>query len=181
MGKGCWVWVTLLVAPALVSASQAPTGQAWPAKKPASKAKVLYNEDLERLRSRALNVVGPAAAAATTEAAPAEGEGEAGAESAPGGEERTSLPAKETTAEHWQERLKPLRDELAKTEQQIQQLRRSSGQAASNTIDFLGSNPGVQVEDTLRRLEQRRAQLQQEIESVQLEAKRKGIPPGKLR
>ena len=140
--------------------------------------KLWTNDDLELLVSRSAPVSVVGTAPVGEEAAPSEAE-------APGepaaGEKPTPLPPKEDTAEYWQERLKPLREELAQLEQQIQQLRRGQGQAGSNAVNIMGSNPGVQVEDTLRRLEQRRAQLQQEIEAIQLEAKRKGIPPGYVR
>jgi len=79
------------------------------------------------------------------------------------------------------ERLAPLRAELAQIEQQLTELRSNQGKAASNTLDINTNAPGADVQDTIRRLEQRRTQLQQQIEDVQLEAKRKGIAPGRLR
>lgn len=145
--------------------------------------KVWTNDDLELLREKApVSVMGTARAAAPaaaeaeaqTEAA-AEGEAEAaGAEAVPG-------PPKEQTREYWQERLQPLRDELNRLEQQIQQLRRGQGQAASNAINVTASNPGVQVEDTIRQLERRRTQVQQQIADIQAEARRAGVPPGYTR
>jgi len=133
--------------------------------------KVWTNEDLARLGGD-ISVVGgsrPAAAAAG-------GEGEAAGE-----EESKPEPPKETTVEYWQERLAPLRAELAQVEQQLNQLRSNQGRAASNTLDLNTDAAGVDVQDTIRRLEERRRQLQQQIEDIQLEAKRKGIAPGRLR
>ena len=139
--------------------------------------KVWYNEDLERLGGSGVSVLGSASAAASAgaeggEAAPAEGEA---------GEASKPEPPKEDTVEYWQERLAPLRAELAQIEQQLTQLRSGQGKAASNTLDINTNAPGADVQDTIRRLEQRRTQLQQQIEDVQLEAKRKGIAPGRLR
>lgn len=142
--------------------------------------KVWTNDDLELLKEKApVSVMGtaraaaPAAAEAEAEAV-AEGEGEAAAEPVPG-------PPKEQTREYWQERLQPLRDELGRIEQQLQRLRRGQGQAASNAVDVMGSNPGVQVEDTIRQLERRRTQVQQQIADIQAEARRAGVPPGYVR
>ena len=136
--------------------------------------KVWYNEDLERLGGSGVSVLGSASAATSAggEAAPAEGEA---------GEASKPEPPKEDTVEYWQERLAPLRAELAQIEQQLTQLRSGQGKAASNTLDINTNAPGADVQDTIRRLEQRRTQLQQQIEDAQLEAKRKGIAPGRLR
>ena len=145
-----------------------------------SRAKVWMNEDLELLRGNAISVVGSGGAAA---AAPAGGEGEAAGkgEAAPAGEETKSFPPKEDTAEYWQKRLKPVRDEMAQVDQQLQQLRAGQGQAASNSLSLQGNAPGADVQDTIRRLERRKGELQQQIEAIQAEAKRKGISPGAVR
>ncbi|MBI4462800.1 MAG: hypothetical protein HY653_07845, partial [Acidobacteria bacterium] len=132
---------------------------------------VWTNEDLERLEGGAISVLGSARAAADEGEAV---EGEAGEESA-------SQPSKEETREYWQERLAPLRAELAQIEQQLNQLRSNQGRAASNTLDLNTDAAGVDVQDTLRRLEQRRTQIQQQIEDVQAEARRKGVPAGWVR
>lgn len=138
--------------------------------------KVWTNDDVEALREgRAVNVVGTAAAPpATTEEG---GEGE----EATGEEKPKASPPKEDTPEYWQERLKPLREELAQIDKQVQQLRAGQGKAESNAINMAAGNPGVQVEDTIHQLEKRRKEVQGQIEAVQLEAKRRGIDPGYLR
>lgn len=156
----------------------AATERANPPAETPQRPKVWTNDDLERLREEgAINVVGAAAPAAPAAGAAEEEGGEASAEEKP-----QPKPPKEETPEYWQERLKPLRDELAQIDKQLQQLRAGQkGQASSNAISLTADNPGVQVEDTIRQLEKRRTDLQQQIENIQLEAKRKGIDPGYLR
>lgn len=140
--------------------------------------KVWTNDDLEKLRgSAALSVTGAEAAAepaAQTEAAP---EGGAGAAA---GEQEEAKP-KEEDPEYWRKRLEPLRTELAQIEQQLQASRGGQGQAASNTLDLKTNAPGAEVADTVRRLERRRAEIQQEITAIQEEARRLGVPPGYVR
>lgn len=139
--------------------------------------KVWTNDDIELLKETApVSVMGSARAAA-----PAAAEAEAVAEGEAAEAEPVPGPPKEQTREYWQERLQPLRDELGRIEQQLQRLRRGQGQAASNAVDVMGSNPGVQVEDTIRQLERRRAQVQQQIADIQAEARRAGVPPGYVR
>lgn len=145
-----------------------------PSRRP--RPKVWTNDDVDALREgRAVNVVGTAAAPPA--AAEEGGEGE----EATGEEKPKPSPPKEDTPEYWQERLKPLRGELAQIDKQIQQLRAGQGKAESNAINMAAGNPGVQVEDTIRQLEKRRKEVQAQIETVQLEAKRRGIDPGYLR
>jgi hypothetical protein len=141
--------------------------------------KVWTNDDLELLKETApVSVMGTARAAAP---AAGEAEAEAVAEGEAAEAEPVPGPPKEQTREYWQERLQPLRDELNRIEQQLQRLRRGQGQAASNAVDVMGSNPGVQVEDTIQQLERRRAQVQQQIAAIQAEARRAGVPPGYVR
>ena len=137
--------------------------------------KVWFNEDLERLGGE-VSVVGSASAPAASaggEAAAAEG-GAAGGESKP-------EPPKENTAEYWQQRLAPLRAEMAQIDQQLSQFRSNQGKAASNTLDVNINAAGADVQDTIRRLEQRRTQVQQQIDDLQAEARRKGVPTGWVR
>lgn len=150
-----------------------------PATHRANRPKLWLNEDIDRLRGGgSVNVLGTASASEATSAATEEAAPE---EAAAPAEERKSLPPKEDTAEYWQEQLKPLRDELAKVEAQLQSLRQGQGKAASNQISLTTDAAGAEVQDTIRRLEQRRTELQLKIEDVQREAKRKGVPPGAVR
>ncbi len=143
--------------------------------------KVWTNDEIERLvRGDKTLIVGSMAASespspATEEAAPASSE----AAAAPA-EEAPQKP-KEQTPEYWQERMKPLREEMARVDQQLQQLRSGQNQAASNAINVNTDAPGVDVRDTIQRLEQRRADLQRQFEDLQTEARRAGVPPGWVR
>lgn len=141
---------------------------------------VWTNDELERMGGGGvISVVGGARAATS---APAESEGgeAAPAEGEAGGEAKPE-PPKEDTPEYWQERMAPLRAELAQIEQQLAQFRSNQGRAASNTLDVNANAAGVDVQDTIRRLEQRRTQVQQQIDDVQAEARRKGVPAGWVR
>jgi len=140
--------------------------------------KVWFNEDLERLGGE-VSVVGSASAPATSAGGEVEG-GEAAAEGE-AGEESKPQPPKENTREYWQERLAPLRAELAQIDQQLNQFRSNQGKAASNTLDININAAGADVQDTIRRLEQRRTQIQQQIDDVQAEARSKGVPSGWVR
>lgn len=156
------------------------TERANPRERP--RPKVWTNDELELLTGRTLvSVTGaeaaPQAPAAGAEAAAAEGKMEGEAE---GEAPKPALP-KEQDPEYWQKRLQPLRTELAQIDQQLKQTRSGQSQAASNSINLAEGNPGVQVADTLRRLEQRRAEVQREIESIQAEARRAGVSPGYVR
>jgi hypothetical protein len=142
------------------------------------KPKVWTNDEIEVLvRGQRISTVGEAVAAP----APSEGASEAGAPEGAAAEGEKALPPKEQTPEYWQERLKPLREELAKVEQELQASRSGQNQAASNAVNVNTNAPGVDVADTIARLEQRRAQLQRQVEDIQAEARRMGIPPGWVR
>ena len=138
------------------------------------KRKVWTNDDLQNLKPGApISVMGGAQPAATAAGEPGEPAAADGA--------AESAPNPEDTREYWQERLKPLREELAKIDQQSRQFRTGRGQAASNVIDINTNAGGISVADALQRLERRRAEIQQEITALQTEARRKGVPPGYVR
>ncbi|HXE75626.1 MAG TPA: hypothetical protein VNN18_08330 [Candidatus Xenobia bacterium] len=164
----------------VVATERANAGGAVPSAAESKRGpKVWTNDDIERLvRGQTIDIIGTLAPAATPaqEAAPAEGE----AAEAPAEEEQPQKP-KEQTQEYWQERMKPLREEMAKIDQQLQQLRGGQGQAVSNAINVNTNAPGVDVADTIRRLEQRRGELQRQIEDLQAEARRAGVPAGWVR
>ena len=145
--------------------------------------RIWTNDDIERLvRGERINVVGSITASGAEPAAAAEQATSAEAEAAatPAQEAQPQKP-KEQTPEYWQERAKPMREELAKVDQQLQQLRSGQGQAASNAINVNTDAPGVDVRDTIQRLEQRRAELQRQMDDLQAEARRVGVPPGWVR
>jgi len=139
------------------------------------------NDHLEILRGRAeVSVLGREG----TPASPVAGERAAAAGEEMGeGTEGEGKPqvSKEEDPEYWRKRLEPLRNELAQIEQQIQGLRSGQGRAVSNVIDLNTDAAGVDVADTIRRLERRRTEIQQQIEGIQAEARRLGVPPGYVR
>ncbi|MGH9788579.1 MAG: hypothetical protein ACRD4U_07760 [Candidatus Acidiferrales bacterium] len=161
------------------NASAAGVPGATAASEARRKPKVWSNDEIELLvRGGRISTVGEA----TIEAAPSE---EAAAAEGAAAEDAEAPPApqtpKEQTSEYWQERLKPLREEMAKVDQELQGLRSNQNRAASNAISITTNAPGVDVRDTIARLEQRRADLQRQIEDIQSEARRMGIPPGWVR
>ena len=159
-------------APAVAAPAATPSAAAR------RKPKIWSNDEIEMLvRGQKVSVLGEASAAAAfaEEAAPAE----AGAEEEAAPAE--PLPPKEQTPEYWQERLKPLREELAKVEQELQQLRSGEGRAASNAVSINANDLGPNVDDVIQQLERRRGELQQKIEGIQDEARRMGIPAGWVR
>jgi len=137
------------------------------------------NDDVEALRrSSPISVFGSEAAPA---AEPAAAEGEAAAEGAAPQKEAKPLPPKENTAEYWQQRLKPLRDEMAQIDQQLSDLRSQLGRSSSNSLSVTSASGGADVTDTIRRLEARRNEVQQQIEAVQAEARRQGFSSSAVR
>ncbi len=153
-----------------------------PAAEARRKPKVWSNDEIEALvRGQRISTVGETA----VESAPAEESATAAAatEAAPEGEAAPATPQtpKEQTPEYWQERLKPLREQQAKIDQELQGLRSGQNRAASNAVSLSTDAPGVDVRDTIARLEQRRADIQRQIEDIQTEARRQGVPPGWVR
>ena len=158
--------------------SQVDVAATETANQPPSRPRIWTNDEIELLRSGRLpGTRGGLNAFGAAPAAPSEDEeGEAEAT-----EENKALPPKETTAEYWREKIQPLRAEIANIDQEIASLRKGQSKASSNTISVNSSSSGVDVQDSIRRLEQRKASLQQQIEGLELEAKRNGVSPGELR
>ena len=141
--------------------------------------KVWTNDDIAALRGGAVSFTG--ATTAPAPAAPEGAEGAAAAEAAAAEEETVPQPPKQETREYWQERLQALQNQIQQIDQQIQSLRSGRNQADSNALSLTSGNPGVQVEDTIQRLENRRRQLQQQIADLQDEARRQGVSPSWVR
>lgn len=142
--------------------------------------KIWTNDDINALKGVPLSVTGTTPAPAAGEGA-AEGEGAGATGDAAAEGEAEPQPPKEETREYWQGRLQALQDQLQQVDQQIQSLRSGQGQAGSNALNVAGGNAGVQVEDSIRRLETRRQQLQQQIADLQDEARRQGVSPSWVR
>jgi hypothetical protein len=144
--------------------------------------KVWTNDDVVALRGGAVSFTGAMPAPAPAAAEGAEGaEGTAAAEGAAAEGEAVPQPPKEETREYWQGRLQALQEQIQQVDQELQSLRSGQGQAGSNALSVTSGNPGVQVEDTIQRLEARRQQLQQQVADLQDEARRLGVSPSWVR
>jgi hypothetical protein len=143
--------------------------------------KVWTNDDIAALRGGAVSFTGAMSAPAPAAAAAEGAEGAATAEGAAAEGEAVPQPPKEETREYWQGRLQALQNQIQQIDQEIQSLRSGQGQAGSNALSVTTGNPGVQVEDTIQRLETRRQQLQQQIADLQDEARRQGVSPSWVR
>ncbi len=137
-------------------------------------ARIWTNEDLEQLGQGPVSIVGSGRSSTAGTTASSEGTGKEGGE----GE---SLPPVEDTAEFWQGKLRALYTKIDQIDEQVESLRTGQREVASNRVSVQDDAAGVQVEDTLRRLERQKQELQEQIREVELQAKRQGIPPGKLR
>jgi hypothetical protein len=85
----------------------------------------------------------------------------------------------EEQREAWQQRLRPLRDELARVESELERMRAQT--AAQGLTLYLETSTGSPTSTLLRRLGTRAAELRQQIASLEDEAQRAGVPPGWVR
>lgn len=85
----------------------------------------------------------------------------------------------EQQREAWQDRLRPLREQLARVEAELARMRADT--ATRGLTLYPETSSGSPTSILLRRLETRAATLRQQIEAVDEEAHRAGIPPGWLR
>lgn len=139
--------------------------------------KVWTNDEIERLvRGETIDIIGTLAPPPKESEAAAEGESAAAPE-----EQSQPQPPKEQTREYWDERMKPLREDLAKVEREIQTLRSGEGRAVSNAVNINANDLGPNVDDVIRQLERRRAEIQRRIEAVQDDARRTGVPANWVR
>ncbi len=177
-----FVALSLALAPTLAGATASAQAQPSAQKSEPKKAKKVWtNDDLESLRDRpGLSVAGEAPPA--SEAPPAEGEkrakagpAEAGALAAP--------PPKEKDPKSYQKRLAPLRAELARITSEIQKVREFRAEARADQGGLvLGKAPlPLTPENQIEQLERRHRSVQQQIDEIEDEARRNGIPPGLLR
>ncbi|MDA2913230.1 hypothetical protein MYX77_04590 [Acidobacteriia bacterium AH_259_A11_L15] len=139
-------------------------------------ARIWTNEDLEQLGEAPVSIVGSGRSSTAGTTASSEGTGEEGGEG-----EGESLPPVEDTAEYWQGKLRELYTQIDQIDEQIESLRTGQGEAASNRVSVQDDAAGIDVTDTIQRFERRKQELQEEIRQVELQARRQGIPPGKLR
>jgi DNA repair exonuclease SbcCD ATPase subunit len=146
---------------------------------PAKKArKVWTNEDLEALRPGGITILKPSPAVSAKPSATSE-------EAAAKEEEKTGDEKKEGVAplEKIRKKLEPLRSELAVVEMRLQTLRGSlaSGNTTGGAINVDKAPGGLNTDNQITQLENRRSELKRQISDIEDEARRLGIPPGALR
>jgi hypothetical protein len=95
------------------------------------------------------------------------------------GPARARLLTPEEQRESWQQRLQPLRDELARAELELERMQAQA--AAQGLTLYPETSTGSPTSALLRRLETRAAELRQQIASLEDEARRAGVPPGWVR
>lgn len=108
------------------------------------------------------------------EAAPPAEEGEAEEGEAAAGEEAAEAPPEETRA-YWQDQVRAIEEEKAELQESLQELRREERAflfSHRSTADTKAKIDAVQL---------RLAELDQAMEDLRLDARRRGIPPGWLR
>ena len=168
--KTRWMILAVLAAFFAVSAAGQQQPQAPPPKKP---KKVWTNDDVEALRDKVnFSSFGEVTAAASGTSA-----SEAGTASA------AISPDQETPEQRMQKRIAALRTELATVEQEIRTIRNAStsGRTSGQKIDFNNVDAGLNTEARVAQLEQRRKQIQQQIETAEDEARRMGMSAGSIR
>ena len=164
--------LALAFGPSVALAQEKP-----PAKPPKKEKKVWTNEDLEALRARVpLSEPGPGAAAPVAAAegasageAPAAGTGEAYS--------RQNDPA------WYRQRAASLRAELERIDSEIRRLRdfKSNPSSGSAGLALGKDNLSLTPENQITQLEARRRQVQQELDDLEAEARRKGYSPSLVR
>jgi hypothetical protein len=80
--------------------------------------------------------------------------------------EEPPAPAPEETREYWQNRIRPLNEQLGRMDAQLQSLR---------------SRTGADVQAQIERVETQRARVQSQLDDIIREGRRRGVPPGWLR
>ena len=157
----------------------AGTSQPKDAKSSPPAKKVYTNDDLRSLDSGGVSVVGNNRAAAK-----------------PG--KATSADTGPKNEQYWRSRAQKLRNEMAEVDRQIAELEaanQSQRTGSGGSSNSGGTNPppapvsaytvGAHVHGNsttpLQRLQNRKAQLQQQIDQLEEEARQAGVPPGWLR
>jgi hypothetical protein len=165
---------------ALACSAPAWASQAAPPQKqpPARKAKKIWtNEDLEALRPSGVAASGtPSAAASAAE--------EAFVREAIAAKAAAEKKDKEEDpVEKLRKRLTPLRAEIDAVDAQLRSLRqnRSSGRTTGGGMDVSKTTGGMNTEDQIAQLENRRGDLLRQIAAIEDEARRAGMAPGAIR
>lgn len=171
----CTFGLALAFGPCVALAQEKP-----PAKEPPRKEKKVWtNEDLEALRATVpLSELGPGAGTPAP-AAPAEETpvGEAAAA------EKGQAYSRENDPEWYQKRAASLRAELDRIDSEIRRLQNFKSNPSSGSAGLaLGKNNlSLTPENQIEQLQARRRQVQQQLDDLEAEARRKGWAPGLTR
>jgi hypothetical protein len=174
-----WQVIGILVLGFAAVPAYGQTSQPAPAQQPAQKQpqkakKVWTNEDLAELPANA--------PVSTATAAPAPGEEKAaeGGEKAPA--KAGELPP-EKDPKTYQKKLEDLRKRLADVDAKIKATQDATSGAVdgSNAVNLNQPTPILRPADQLAAFEKERQDIQQQIDDLESEARRNGIPPGDIR
>jgi chromosome segregation ATPase len=159
----CLLAVAILLALPAMTLAQAP---------PKKAKKVWTNDDLEALRQRS-----PLSEFSTTAAAAPPAGGEAAVT------ERQPPSESQLLAEKVSKRIAGLREELATVESELASLRRAStsGATTGQGVSINVVPGGMNTQDKIQALEQKRRELQSQLSDAEDEARRMGFSPGELR
>jgi len=92
-----------------------------------------------------------------------------------GPKKETSKPSEDAAS--WRGKLQPLRDELARVEEQIAQMRA----ATTGTVPYQPGEWSGFTGNSIAQLERKRSELQRQIAEIEDEARRAGVPPAWVR
>jgi chromosome segregation ATPase len=157
-----------------------PPQQDDSSKKQDKEKKVWTNDDLKRLPDT-VNVAGqPAATSSAAEQNAATPENPNTA--SPNAAKQSSGPAQDAATEYLKQ-IAPLRQELADIDQRLNIIRQGekNGAGASDAVSLTNVPTGVDTQGEIEVLQKRRAQIAADIDNLETEAQRNGIPPGDLR
>ena len=158
--------ITLFAVLAWASAAHGQSSsppQQDPSDSPAPK-KVYTNDDLKGMQRQDVSVVG----------------------NNRGTGKSTTATAEPKNRQYWHNRAQKLRNEMAEVDRQIAQMKSPDPVTGAGLPNSPSPSPGTNATSSrpaerLQRLQNRKAQLQQQMDQLEDEARRAGIPPGWLR
>ncbi len=132
---------------------------------PMSMVERIEKDDLVEPPATAVPVPAPSPDDPSTDPAdPSQGDPEAP------GQDDPADPPPEQTREYWQNRLRPLNDEMERLDGELARLRSSNAAAVQPEIDNIDNT-----------VEARRSNVTRQIDAIMVEARRLGVPAGWLR
>lgn len=177
-----------ILAGALCGAAQspdaAPPGQSGASKPAASgssaaapqkkKPKVWTNEEVSKINGN-VSVIGGAQASSSPSSPSSSSENPS--------KDPSGQSSREKQLAGYRDKLRQLRTQLEETDKKISDLRSFKGDnaSASGGINMNQGYSMTPVADQIKQLEAKRAQIQDQIDSVESEARKNGFDPGELR